>query len=188
MSEVIHEALIGGSIQEYIDQTAITNDAPQSVIHSLIAPTDCRLLVKGPHATSLAMSTVYSIATQCPCQQVTCQCVAVAFLTLDKTPWPIYCQQTPQNSDDITLKLRSLEGTHSTWDPRALKRIQVIRFRSSRDLVSYLLNLQSNPKRPWGAVVVDSVDSFVCQGGDNNVPPDDHMQMTRICKFLESFS
>lgn len=191
-STIMNEApLIGGSILEFIDQRTITNDAPQSVIHSLITPTDCRLLVKGPHATSLAMNTVYSIACHCQCQQVTCQCVAVAFLTLDKTPWPLFCQQTPRNlddTDDIELKLRTFEGIQSTWDPRALKRIQVIRFRSSRDLVSYLLNFQSNPKRPWGAVVVDSVDSFVCRGGNNvSVPPDEAMQMTRIRKYLVTF-
>jgi hypothetical protein len=90
----------------------------------LIAPADCRLIVKGPHATSLAMSTVYSIACHCQCQQVTCQCVAVAFLTLDKTPWPLFCQQAPRNSDDtedIELKLRAFEGTHSTWDPQSLE-------------------------------------------------------------------
>jgi hypothetical protein len=185
---------IGASILEYIKQQT-TPDAPppRSLLHSLLLQSkeDGRILVKGPHATSLAMNMAHAIASQCHCQQAPCQCFAVAFLTLRSTTtttashFPLFCQEEAQDSDDFAVNLRNVENYNPVWNHRALKRIQVLHFRSARDLIAYLLNLQASQRRPWGAIVVDGVDRFVSHGEEkNSISPEEAMHVTQICKSV----
>lgn len=179
-------SLIGDSILEFMDQTDRIQNAPRSIIHSLIV-NEGNVLVQGPYATSLAMNAACAIATGCQCRLVSCHCVAVTFLTLRKQPFPLFCQEAPQSSDDLEEKLRKLDNATATWNWQALKRIQVVRFQSARNLISYLLNLhaQQPRQRPWGALIVDGVDHFITNGDQKAtaIGPDGIIRMTQICKF-----
>ena len=185
-------ALIGDSILEFINQTSDINNAPRSVIHSLVE-NETRILLQGPHATSLAMNTACAIASHCKCRLVSCQCAAaVTFLTCrrDDSSFPLFCQEAPQTLDDLETKLRNLENATATWNQRALKRIQVVRFQSARSLLAYLLDLhakQQQQQRPWGALIVDGVDQFVMDGDEKSttgsISPEGVMRMIQICKF-----
>ncbi|KAI2490625.1 hypothetical protein MHU86_23953 [Fragilaria crotonensis] len=180
-------SLIGDSILEFMDQTDRIQNAPRSIIHSLIV-NEGNVLVQGPYATSLAMNAACAIATGCQCRLVSCHCVAVTFLTLRKKPFPLFCQEAPQSSDDLEEKLRKLDNATATWNWQALKRIQVVRFQSARNLISYLLNLhaQQPRQRPWGALIVDGVDHFITNGDQKAtaIGPDGIIRMTQILALL----
>lgn len=179
-------ALIGDSILEFIDETVAIKTEPHSVLHSLIG-NEGNVLVQGPYATSLAMNTACAIASYCQCRLVSCHCVAVTFLTLRKKSFPLFCQEAPQSSDDLEDKLRILENATPTWNFRALKRIQVVRFQSARNLISYLLNLHAKQprQRPWRALMVDGLDQFITDGNEKatSIRPEGVVRMTQICKF-----
>ena len=165
---------------EFMDQTTEDNSAPHSLIHSLVE-NEGSISIQGPYATSLAMNAACAIASHCRCRLVSCQCVAVVFLTCRDSSFPLLCQEAPQSSDDFETKLRKLENDTATWDQRALKRIQVVRFRSARNLIAYLLNLHALQKRqrPWGALIVDGVDHFVMHGDEKaaSISPEGSMHM-----------
>lgn len=192
MSEV---AAIGASMLEYLQQAedpldADDNDPPRSILHSLV-PRNDRILVKGPHATSIAMNMAHEIASKCRCNNPSCRCVAVDFLTLRRTSdarFPLFCQEAPKDDseEDVQVKLQNLENANPTWNQQALRRIRMRHFRSSRDLIAYLLKMHAQSNRmPWGAVIVDGVERFAKHengSSGSGLSPGETMQASQICK------
>jgi len=194
------EATIGSSMLEYLlkqSEPEINNDVPpRSILHSLVPEVAGRIIVKGPHATNIAMDMSHEIASQCRCNAAPCRCVAVDFLTLRSSSesassaFPLFCQEKPEDDseEDVQVKLRNLENSNPTWNQRALKRIRVQHFRSSRDLIAYLLKLHAQDRRPWGAIVVDGVERFVkhenSNCSSNSLSPEETMQVTQLLAIL----
>jgi hypothetical protein len=203
------KAAIGASMLEYLKQSEPeknNDDPPRSILHSLV-PDGGRVLVKGPHATSIAMNMANEIASQCRCNAAPCRCVAVDFLMLssgssssssgkgESYPFPLFCQDNSKHDfeeEDVQVKLRNLENSNPTWNPRALRRIRVQHFRSARDLMAYLFQMHASDQRPWGAIVVDGLDTLVSHENsghsNNNLSPEEAMQATQICKYRNNRS
>lgn len=189
------EGVIGTSLLEYLDHGSISNqdlvikdEVDVSMVHSLLNKDLCdgRILLKGSHASSLAMDFAHSVAGGCTCAQPTCCCQTIHFLTHEskKKIFPILCQETPIYNDDFHTKLKCL-GFNKSWNQRALRRIQVHSFNSSRDLIDHMLNLKVGSHQARGAIIIDGVERFVRSNSgvkNNDIGTEEAMQITKIRK------
>lgn len=169
--------------------------------------------------SSIAMNMAHSIASSCCLQSQTacprgtcastCTCVAVSILTplivhnnhqnnnhnntVQDEHFPLPCNVVQDESLDFYGQLRALQSTNNdktpTWNKAALKRIQVHRMASIRNVMEFLLSLSSNNKSsPVGSIVLQDLDVFVrgnnnANGTGEELSTEQLMTMTQICKY-----
>lgn len=183
------------------EPSAAKDSTTTCLVHALLPPQrrrqDDNVFIQGPHATSLAMDLAHSIASRHePALFLTCADKDATF--------PLFCYPTSSNSNmrvddnsNFQTKLRHIDDsttstTTTTWNQRALKRITVVHFRSSRDLMTHLLKL--NPIKKYGVIIVDGVDLFVKQDSATtatttvSMSPEETMELVQICKSFSSYS
>ena len=135
------------------------------------------ILLQGPPKsgrTSIAMDLAYSIAASAPCQCPApnyCACVAVTMFVRaqsNKDPsddFPLICRQILPNEEPKDFEMRWKHITQEPsrtkgWEPQILKRVQVYHVSSLREVLKYLLSVQSKPLReqPSGSIIIDDLD------------------------------
>jgi hypothetical protein len=190
-------------------ESASLPSAPPSLI---ACNKSCNVLLKGvPQSglSSIAMNMAHSIASSSTqyCQGAcgagstsSCTCVAVSILTpLSTNPtresFPMSCHLVESSPPlDFYGQLRALQqqqendasnNNNNTWNKAALRRIQVHRMATIRDVMEYLLNIQSN--YPMGGIILQDLDVFVkgnsaTSNANEELSTEQLMTMTQICK------
>jgi hypothetical protein len=175
---------IGQSVINYIyadssERKVASEDQPPLEESGLqqpsLLPCSSNIILRGPRKsgrTSLAMNMAHSIATKgnIPCRGdcggTSCRCVAVAVLIAFNAEerFPLCCDYVESMPQDLYGQLRVLDESIKSprWNKPALRRVQVHRMTSVRDVMEYLLSVQGRPpsQQPVGGIIVEDVDCF----------------------------
>lgn len=173
----------------------------------------CNILLRGPPKSgrnSLVMNMAHSIASrqqqqqqQCShCIGASCICVAVAILkplcqenndNQSQEMFPLSCDLVESSPIDFYGQLRALQETtfHNntpSWNKTALRRIQVHRMTSVRDIMEFLLSVQGNNNNIRGAIIIQDLHVFVrgsnCSFRTGDLTTEQLMTMTQIRKYM----
>ena len=211
------EALIGTSVIDYIqcdtvDEQHAVVSKDRSSSEGLQPPSvipcheSSNILLRGPRQsgrTSLAMNMAHSIASRSmacrgDCGSASCACVAVAILTPlnnDREMFPLGCDLVQSSPQDFHGQLRALQQQQpsgsktnaTTWNKRALRRIQVHRMATIREVMEYLLSIQGKTtnQQPLGGIIVEDLDCFARGGNSSGELSTQHlMTMTQLRKCV----
>jgi len=179
-------------------------DPPSNVHPRCLIPCNesSNILLRGPRQSgrsSLAMNMAHSIAASNKCRgdcgSASCACVAVTILTPlqnnNEDRFPLLCNLVESSPQDFYGQLRALQSNPynkpptSSWNKTALRRIQVHRMASIRDVLDFLLSVQGKSSCPMGGIIVEDLDCFV-RGNNNStseLSTEQLMTMTQISKY-----
>lgn len=204
---------IGASVVNYIhgnssEEKVASEDRPHVEGTSLqppsLLPCSSNTMLRGPRQsgrTSLVMNMAHSIASksgiQCrgDCGGTWCRCVAVSVLIPSNatTRFPLCCDHVESTPQHFNGQLRALDETTKSpsWNMPALRRVQVYRMASVRDVMEYLLSVHGKPpsQQPVGGIVVEDVDCFargIANSGEQTsgeITTEQLMTMTQIRKY-----
>jgi lipase chaperone LimK len=119
--------------------------------------------------------------------------VAILIPSNAQERFPLRCDHVESIPQDYYGQLCALNETTKSpsWNNPALRRVQVYRMASVRDVVEYLLSVQGKPpnQQPLGGIVVDDVDCFargIVNSGEQTsgeITTEQLMTMTHIRKY-----
>jgi hypothetical protein len=162
----------------------------RSLIHSIVGHSAQSVIIQGPYASSLAMNAAYAVAKQFLGDDAAKGFCPVTYLVRRNNDFPLICTEVWSHDQNLEEKKQivDLELSNQKWDEKVLQMIDVVHVRSIRELLSFLLSLHSNQRRPTGALIIDSIEHFLMKMSENSTFTSEATQkIIQICKKHQIF-